>query len=237
MVAGAASLGQRQIACDHELLSQRRESGQAEIAGNLAFVHNAARERWIFAMLDDRPIERGEGFKCGGHQCIVSQPVTVIAEGHRPGLGQRAEVRQLLSGAALAEASDRVHPATAHLLRLLEYALHHVGCVDWRCRVRHAGHGREAPGDGSGGARLDGLFVLAARLTKMDVHVDQSGNNEQAGGVDDPLERRLIGPAGRNHASCDREVGRRVVAAAGVHNVAALDQNESSFRHTVEDSR
>ena len=51
-------------------------------------------------------------------------------------------------------------------------------------RVGHGGHIREATVDGGAAARLDGLLVLEARVAKVDVHVDETGHEVPAVGID-----------------------------------------------------
>lgn len=50
-----------------------------------------------------------------------------------------------------------------------------------RVGVGHGGHVSEAAVDRSRGAGLDGLLVLEARVTEVDVHVHQAGDEVLAG--------------------------------------------------------
>ena len=72
--------------------------------------------------------------------------------------------------------------------------------VDRRLGVGHAGDRREAAGQRGGGAGLDRLVLLAARLAQLRVHVDQARRDDLARGVDHVLVRRAV--ARRARRSC-----------------------------------
>lgn len=103
--------------------------------------------------------------------------------------------------------------------------------VDRRLRVGNAGHAREAAGDGRPGAALDRLILLPARLTEVDVHVDQAGGDDEPGGVD-----RLVGPADRlgavisdrdDQPVADEQVVDPVDALRGIDHATATNQKRA----------
>ena len=106
--------------------------------------------------------------------------------------------------------ADRVDVAVAGLAAEPPDLLDDARGVRDRLGVRHRVHGGEAAQRGGPGAGLDGLGVLAAGLAQVRVQVDQAGQRDQAGGVDDlgTAPRRSSEPISRTTPSASsRSVG------------------------------
>ena len=73
--------------------------------------------------------------------------------------------------------------------------------VDGRLGVGHARDAGHAAGQGGGGAGGDGLVLLAARLAEVDVHVDQPGADDLAGGVEGGVGAQ-VGPVADGQDAC-----------------------------------
>jgi hypothetical protein len=84
------------------------------------------------------------------------------------------------------------------------------------------------PPSGGAAAGLDGLGVLAARLAQVGVQVDQAGERDQPGGVDDLGARRREVLADRGDpAVLDQDVGG--VAAVGARPLDQVVRHAGSF--------
>ena len=59
----------------------------------------------------------------------------------------------------------------------------------------------------------------------MDVHVDEAGGDDHAGGIEDFRTRRVqIGADGGDEVAVEQDVRDGVVVRGGVHNAAVLDE-------------
>ena len=88
------------------------------------------------------------------------------------------------------------------------------GRVVDRSGVGHGGHRGEPARGGRGRAGGDGLLVALAGLAQVDVHIDETGCNGEAGGVEDL------------NIGSGRAVGRLQLAGRGdLGDAAVLEQN------------
>jgi hypothetical protein len=67
-------------------------------------------------------------------------------------------------------------------------------------------------------------IVFATRLAAVDVHVDQTGRDDLAGGVEDRLAALGRHVVGGDAAAVDQEVGHAVHLLAGIDDATVLDQ-------------
>ena len=187
---------QQAVAGDHRLLGDGRPSGQAEAAGQLALVHlGALGQPRLLGVLGDDAVERLDVLQRPTHQHRVVHAVAVVAEDPHPGgrVGHRAELGELLAGQPDGDGADRVDVAVAALAAEPPDLLDDAGGVGDRVGVGHRVHGGEAAHRRRLGAGEHGLGVLAARLAQVGVEVDQTGQGDQARGVDG-LEVALLVP-------------------------------------------
>lgn len=109
---------------------------------------------------------------------------------------------------------------------LAEYEFDFGVVVERRIGVGHAGNGGKAAGDGGGGTGGDGFLFLVTRLAKVNVHVDESGGDDEAGGVDDSVDRQRGRWIDADDAAVgDEQVGALVDGLRGVDDASALDEN------------
>src|SRR5207302_9100763 len=106
-----------------------------------------------------------------------------VGEGDGAALDEAADLGQLGALAALGDGADGEDVGVAGPLRLEVDELGGRLAVEGRLGVGHAGDRGDAAGEGGGGAGGDGLVLLAAGLAEVDVHVDQAGADDLAGGV------------------------------------------------------
>ena len=88
--------------------------------------------------------------------------------------------------------------------------------VEGRLGVGHARDRRDAAGQGRRRAGGDGLVLLAARLAQVDVHVDQAGADDLAGGVEGPVGLQVrLGTDADDALALDPQVGHLVEVLHG----------------------
>jgi hypothetical protein len=172
----------------------------------------------LLRVLGDDPVERLDVLQRAAHQARVGDAVAVVGEDPHPGgrAGHRAELGQLLAGQPDGDGADRLHVDQAGLAAQPPDLLDDAGGVGDRRRVGHREDGRVAAEGRGARAGLDRLGVLAARFPQVGVQVDQAGQGDQTGGVDDLGVR--VGPGG-DHPVADQQVGRR-----GAEQGNTLDQ-------------
>ena len=95
--------------------------------------------------------------------------------------------------------------------------------------VGHAADGGESTGGGGARAAFDGLGVFEAGLAQMDVHVDEAGRDDEAGGVEFGGAGGVeILADGGDAAVFDSDVADGVQTAGRVHHAAVANDQ---FRH------
>ena len=216
--AGADVGGQQAVAGDHCLLGHRRPAGQPEPARELALVHlGALGQPRLLGVLGDDAVERLDVLQRTAHQHRVVHALAVVGEHPHPSgrVGHRAELGELVAGQADGDGADGVDVAVAGLAAQAPDLLDHPGGVGDRVGVGHRVHGGEATHRGGLGAGEHCLGVLATGLAQVGVQVDQAGERDQAGGVDD-LAVGLVPVAVELHATVlEQEVGHPLAQDRG----------------------
>ena len=192
--------GEQAVARDDRLLGGGGPARQAEPAGGLALVQlRALGQPRLLRVLRDHAVERLDVLERPAHQQRVGDAEAVVGEDPDPGggVGHRAELGELLAVQADGDRADRADVDVPGLLAEPPDLLDDAGRVGDRLGVGHRVHRRVAAERGGAGAGLHGLRVLAARLAQVRVQVDEAGQRDQAGRVED-------GRAGRGQAAADR---------------------------------
>ena len=182
----AGQLGQRDVAVDHDLLGRRRHAAQAQPHALEALVHDAAARsargprQWLSTALSNiRQYSRARrmisALTTGEPSSVkatappsTSPPISASSSPLRPLV--TAPIGKTLALPARS-AWRKTNSAAAWL-------------SSGRLGVGHAGDRGDAAGQRRRGAGGDRLVLLAARLAQVDVHVDQAGADDLAGGVD-----------------------------------------------------
>src|SRR5205823_4592043 len=100
-----------------------------------------------------------------------------------------------------------------------------------RFGVGHRTDGSESASGCGARAGLNGFSMLKAGLAQMDVHVDESRRDDEAGGVEHlGVLRRKIRPDGGDAAFGNGEVGYGIVAGSRIDNTAVFDQQRLHAR-------
>ena len=212
-------LGEQHVTGDDRFLGDRRPAGQAQLCGDDALVHlGAVGQARILGVLRDDAVERLDVFERTTHDQRVPDAEAVVAEdadasagsGHRPELGETLALLPDSDGA------DRLHRGVAGGLAEGEFLLDHAGRVGHGLGVRHGEHRGESARGGRLGARQHGLGCLETGLAEVRVQVDQSGQGDEAGSIDDACT--AAGGAGTDlddDAVLDRDVGAAATEQLG----------------------
>ena len=114
----------------------------------------------------------------------VGQVDAIIGKAGRACREQRAEVGQLLAVQALGDGARLVHvDIAAGRARLVLYVLQGLDIVAGGQGVGHAHDRGEAAGRSRAHARGDVLLLGLARVTEVDMGVDEAGRDHKAAGV------------------------------------------------------
>ncbi len=143
----------------------------------------------------------------------------VVGQRDAPCLLELGDVRELFAFLATRHGADRIDTREVGLGRLLQDVLGDAGVVVDGTGVRHARDGREAAGHRRRHAGRDRFLVLLPGLAEMDVHVDETGtDDESARDLDDgdvAIDGK-IAPDARDPVAVDQQVER---AVASVHRI------------------
>ena len=186
-------------------------------------------------MVEHRLVEHQAVLEGPAHQLGVVDRGAVVAEGHRPGLDQLADLGQFLPLAVLAHAGDDEDVAVAGLGGLVADELDRALAVDGRVGVGHAGDRGEAAGQRRGRARLDRLVLLEARLAEVDVHVDQARGDDPARGVEH--FRPAVGARRRRRRSGRRRSSRFVTRSMSWLGSITRPFGDDGHRHALLSTR
>ena len=174
------------VAVDLELLGQRRPAEHAQARGGAALVdHAVAGEGLDLAVGKGDAVELGDVLHAGAHHAGALDAVAVVGEGGGALDDHVADLGQALALLAACHGADGAHVAQARCVGAVDLVADLGTGVGDRIGIGHGGHVGEAAVDGRGRARGDGLLVLETRVTEVDVHVHQAGDEVLAGGVDD----------------------------------------------------
>ena len=226
MVLRADRTIQTKIAFEHELLGDSWPTNEAELGADHTLVHlGASGERRLLAVLHEGGAQRGADLQHLPHEVGVGDPVAIVGECRSPRGEHRMHRRD---GFALPSEGRRrgdQDPAGRHFPGLHGHPFDHVRRVQRRRGVRHAAEGGEATGDGGPTTSLDGLFPALARLTEMDMGINQTRAHQKAVDVDamsvtgvNLARTRLDGD---DSAISDQDVGGGVEPATGIKHASA----------------
>lgn len=222
--------GQLDVPRDDDFLGNRRPAGQAEPPGDLALVaaRGAVGQPGVLRVLGNDPVKGLDVVQRPAHEAGVVDAAAVVGEDPHPGpgAGHEAQLGQFGALERLRHRPDRVDVHEPGGAAEVEHPLGHLRGVADRVGVGHREHRGEAPDSGGCGPRGDGLRVLVARLAQVGVQVHQTGQQDQAVGVDD------LCPAGRADRAdlLDLSVGDEHVGPSFAEEAGPRDQDLG--RHT-----
>lgn len=228
MYGQAGALRERNVPKDHDRFGCRRNAPEPQPGGMRPLVHGTPAEPQVFAVGDDRQVKVVGIFQRPPHELAALNRPAVIADRHRPGLPELAEIGQQLASAAMTDGANRMDTCCRHPGFFQDEA-GDCGAVIDRPRVRHAGHTRETARCCRLAAGADVFLVFPAGFPQMGVHIDQTGRHPEAGGVD----AAGIGGNGlarwREYAVDNEQIALFVPAAGRIQDTAI--HNEPGVRH------
>ena len=188
-------------------------------------MHDATRrDSGVLAVVDDGQARDARVLQGVTEQRAVGDRRAVVAERDAARLRQLRQLGQLVAFAALADGPDRQHPHRG-IGGGTQDVLDGRARIDRWLGVRHAADRGEA----AAGRRLraggDRLLVLEAGVAQVAVEVDETGADDEAGGVD---RLRPVGsqvrPDGGDAPVGDEEVAHEVDVPSRVEDASVTDE-------------
>ena len=177
---------QLEVAGDADFLAAGRDSRDTQPVGAGTFVHRAATAQFRdFAMAGGEKIEVTRVFQRATEKIGIGHRVAVVGDHHRTLTVHVGDVGQLLSGAALGDATRRPDGNGGLLAGQSADEADKTAGVDGRIRVRHGDNAGESAAHRGAPAGCDGLFVLTSGFAQVDVHVEKTGQKDFSRAIDD----------------------------------------------------
>ncbi len=215
----ADQFGNQDVAAGGDRLGDAGNALEPERGGHRAFVDDAfALQRRVLAVFDERHAEHPGVLHGAAGQQRRRDGMAVVADGDAAGLLQFGDVGQLLAFLPARHRPNRVDARQGGVGGLLQDELGDAGVVVDRLGVGHAGHGREATGDGRSHAGGDRLLVLLSGLAQVHVHVDETRTDH---------ERRRQ----RHHLAAVGQPDGQIAADLG--DDSAVDQHVVGAVHSI----
>jgi len=188
-------------------------------------VHDAAtRQRSILGMGDHHRPDAASGFERAAHDAELHDRHPVVGERHGSRGAERREIGQGLAREALGHSRDRQDSRQPRRLGTRDHPTGDLGVVVDGIGVGHCRDGGEPTRHRSGGPARDRLFVLAARLAEVHVHVDQARRDPEPGRVYFATRlRRRIGRHADDLAAIDQYVCDRIQIACRIEHATSAD--------------
>ena len=219
-------LGQQDVPRHDHLLARRRPAAQTQHRAPIALVHHpVGHQRVILAMIHHRQIEHLRVFQRPAHHVVVLHAMTVIGDRHHAGLLERADRRQFLAREVLRDGPRDIDVHDALRRGPLVNQRHRPGVVNRRRRVGHANHRGESAARRRRSAGGDRLLGHLARLTQMDVQINQPRANHLPAdvhplGVGRRLGRR-VRPDRGNLPLANQHIRTAIEAVGGINHPTA----------------
>ena len=142
-------------------------------------------------MIDHRQVKIACVLHRPPHYPGVRHGTPVVRNGDRTGGFHLAHFGEFRAVRRFCDRTDRENIGEAGTLRLLDHVSRDRGVVVDRICVRHRTNARPTAGNRRRTAGRDRFFMLLPRLAQMDVHVDKTRSNDQAGSVKNLGHRRV----------------------------------------------
>ena len=177
-------------------------------------------------MIDDETSGGGRGGQGLAHDPAVRDRAAVVREGDGSGRDEVRHVDEITASRGPRDRRDGQDIGQAGPAGLGQDPLGDLPPVVDGAGVGHGADRGEAAADGRPDAGEDRLLGLVARLSQVDVHVDESGDDDQAAGVDRPVRDRIDGGADRGDtAAVDEHVEEGVEPLRRIDDAAAAEKD------------
>ena len=233
--ARASQFREQAITLGIDFFGRGRHAPQAKHQGPMPFVHHPTTgQGLVFAVIDYRQIESARIFHRAPHHSGRGDRATVIRHGNDACILHLAHFGELSARRVFRDGADWKDVCTGGARGLLNDKASNRGIVINRVRIRHGADRREAAGDGCRGAAGNRFLVFVPRFAQMDVHVDEAGCDDQAGGVKDlDAVRNGVAMARTpdDAAILEQKVLTRIDPLRRINDVSIFDQqtHDASF--------
>jgi len=220
---------QQEVPGDHDLLGDSGYARQAQFRGGQPFVHGPAGGEGEILAVGHHGHSEGMGvFQRPAHDGAVHDGFAVIGKGDGPRLLEIPELRQGIPLGTKRNGGDGIDMDEVRLPGLAEDEFRYGAIVVDGIGIGHTGHGGEAPGGGGRASRGDGFLVFIARFPEMDMHIDETGGDDEAPQLHDPEAfpslLAQIEPDPGNAAALDDDIQPVVQAPAGIDHPCPAEQ-------------
>ena len=181
---GAGEFGQENVAGDNGFFADGRPAAQAESRAPVAFVHDAiGNERIILAVIENREIEHAGVFEGAAHEFVILDAFAVVGDGDDAGLFEGTDGGEFFASDALGDGAGDVNIDEAFARGFFANQRDGAGGVDRGRRIRHAQDRGESTARGGLRAGGDGFLGGLAGFAEVDVGIDQTGRDDEAGDI------------------------------------------------------
>ena len=216
--------GQIDVASDHQALAERRPAAETQLRSGRPCVRMAAtRQSLLLAVDRDRASCDRVVLQRAAHQPGGDDGTPVVREADRAGVGERPELRELLTRLPLRDRGEEADGNLRLALRSCAQPANRLGLVDDRLRIRHREDRAVAAGSRRCRSRADCLLVLSTRRAQVHVRVDERRHERLARRLDHAMLVRVESLTDlRDHAAVDANVEDRI------HSLERVDESRAA---------
>src|SRR5258708_9710382 len=181
MNASATELGQQDVAHNHELFPCSWPARQSKDRTPMTLVHHTvAHEIVVLAVVEHGEVKHGGILDRAAHQFMILYTMGVIGDRNDAEWYHRSNRRHFFAGKTSGDRTGSKYVDAGGLPCPIQNPGYSARIVGGRTGVGHADNGSKSTRRRCLTAGRDGFFMRLARLAKMNMHVDQSGSNDQA---------------------------------------------------------
>ena len=242
MDMSAGEFGQLDVAGHHQLLARGRPAPEPEHGAPETLVHDPiAHQRVVLAMIHQGQVEHGGILERASHQFVVLHAMTVVGDGHHPGLGQQPDRRQFLTRQSPADRTGHMDIHARLAGRLLANQGHGSGVIDRRCSVRHADHRGKPSPRGRHRAGRDGFLGGLPRFAQVDMGIEEAGAYDLARCIQ-PLDLRrgtgrCLGTERGDASLADQQIGHGINVIGGIDDPTSNDKQGAHAARSINSLR
>jgi len=220
---------QQEVPGDHDLLGDSRDSGQTELRGGQSFVHGPAGGQGEILAVGNHRQSQGMGvFQRPAHDGAIHDGFAVVGKGDGSCFLEVPELRQGFPLGTQRNGGDGINMDEVRLSGLAEDEFRDGTVVIHGTGIGHTGHRGESADGGRRASRGNGFLVFIARLPEMDMHIDETGGDDEAPQLHDPESFSLllaqIATDPGDAAALHEDIHSVVQAPAGIDHPCPAEQ-------------
>ncbi len=180
--------GEANVAGDADFFADGRDALEAEAVGDAAFMHAAfTGEFFDFAMAGEGEVELFGVLHGAAENLGVADGVAIVGEVDDAAAFHAGDAGEFFTFATFGDGAggEDGGPDAGFFAGDVEDVLDGGGAVDGGVGIGLENHAGDAAVDGGFGAGEDGFFVLASGFAGVDVDVEEGGEEDLTGAVDD----------------------------------------------------